>query len=140
MSDAGGNNSATWSAFLLTAFGVVGVVSCYAIFAAQIPMERALSRDAAMVALLSAPDNATRNNLRDQLGAYADPLISADGAVKASDLKQEIASDRDLNWHAMGVESENIGNRLRWEIAIFAAACSGFGLMILSVAQREGRK
>ena len=61
----------TWTAFLVIAFGVLGLVGAFGVFAAQIPFQRALARTIALdhaLAVAGEPDS-RRKTRRDASGA-----------------------------------------------------------------------
>ena len=50
-------NTATWMAFLVAAFGVVGLMGVFASYAAPLPFERAIARDATLDEALATGGN-----------------------------------------------------------------------------------
>jgi hypothetical protein len=131
-------NGATWTAFLVMAFAVVGLVGAFATYAAQIPFERALARSRALsqaVATSHQPDAAARlQGLREALGDSAGAILGGTGPMEA-----RAADERTRVIEAFGRESEEIGVRLRLVIAVFAAAAALFGAAVLGIVSREGR-
>jgi len=129
-------NGATWTAFLVMAFAVVGLVGAFATYAAQIPFERALARSDALdqaVALSHQPDAQARlQALRDALGDSADHVLQGPG-----DIETRASAERIRMLEAFGRESEDIGLRLRVVIAVFAAAAALFGAAVLGIVQRS---
>jgi len=125
----------TWTAFLIAAFAVVGLIGAFGIYAAQIPFERALAREATLTELLAAaqaPDAAARiDALRPLLGDSADHVLTGPG-----DLPTRVATERRRMLTAFGAESRDIGQRLRIVIAVFAAAGALFGSAVLSIVRR----
>jgi hypothetical protein len=129
----------TWTAFLIMAFGVLGLVGAFSVFAAQIPFQRALARSITLdhaLALASEPNAAAKlENLRPALDDSADHIIGKSGAPEP-DIVQKIADERARMFQAFGRESEDIGTRLRIVIAVFTAACAIFGAAVLSIVRR----
>jgi hypothetical protein len=129
-------NGATWTAFLVMAFAVVGLVGAFATYAAQIPFERALARSSALdeaAALSHEPDAKPRlEALRDALGDSADRVLQGPG-----DMQARVDAERVRMLDAFGRESEDIGMRLRIVIAVFAAAAALFGAAVLGIVQRS---
>jgi hypothetical protein len=125
----------TWTAFLIMAFAVLGLVGAFSVFAAQIPFERALARSAALDRALTVsgePDAAAKlDAMRPELGDSADHILP----VK-SDMGRAIAAERSRMFEAFGRESEDIGTRLRIVIAVFTGACAVFGTAVLSIVRR----
>lgn len=130
-------SSGAWTAFLIVAFGVVGLIGAFATIAAQIPMERMLARDHTLSLLAAAPNDAARAALRDLMGDSADRLITPAGAAKAVDFPAAIAAERTRTLHDLGVEGADIGLRLRIVIAVFTAAGALFGAMVLGIVRRS---
>jgi hypothetical protein len=129
-------NRATWTAFLVTTFGVLGLVGAFATYAAQIPFERALAISQTMeqaVAIARQPDASARlQALRPQLGDSADAVLNGPG-----DMATRTAAARISMLHDLGRESEDIGMRLRIVIAVFAAAAALFGAALLGIVSAK---
>jgi hypothetical protein len=129
----------TWTAFLIMAFAVLGLVGAFSVFAAQIPFQRALARSITLdhaLALAGEPDGAAKlEALRPALDDSADHIIGKPGTPDR-DMVQKIADERARMFAAFGKESEDIGTRLRIVIAVFTAACAVFGAAVLSIVRR----
>ena len=125
----------TWTAFLIVAFAVLGLVGAFAVFAAQIPFERALARSAALdqaLAVSADADAAARlNALRPALDDSADHIIGPAGTMA-----DKVTEERARMLKAFGHEAKDIGVRLRLVIAVFTAACAVFGVAVLSIVRR----
>jgi hypothetical protein len=125
----------TWTAFLIMAFAVLGLVGAFSVFAAQIPFERALARSNALdqaLAVSGEPDAAAKlDALRPALDDSADRIIG-----KPGDMVQKVADERARMFAAFGREAQDIGTRLRIVIAVFTAACAVFGAAVLSIVRR----
>ena len=134
------DNAGTWIAFLVIAFGVLGLVGAFSVFAAQIPFERALARNIALdhaLAVAGEPDGADKlDALRPLLGDSADRVIIAKPGASGPDMVQRVADERARMLTAFGRESEDIGVRLRIVIAAFTVACAAFGVAVLSILRR----
>jgi nitrate reductase NapE component len=128
-------DGATWTAFLIIAFAVLGLVGAFGVFAAQIPFERALARSMALdeaLAASQAPDAAAKlDALRPALDDSASHIIGPPGPMA-----EKIAAERVRMLTAFGREARDIGVRLRLVIAVFAAACAVFGVAVLSIVRR----
>lgn len=126
-----------WTAFLMIAFGVLGLVGAFSVYAAQIPMERALARSAALQDVLTAssgPDAAARiDALRPALDDSAPHVLTGD----PSGLADRANAERIRMLTAFGHEAEDIGTRLRVVLAAFTAACALFGAAVLSIVRRQ---
>ena len=124
---------ATWTAFLLVAFGVVGLIGAFATFAAQIPFDRAMARSEALdraVLAARAPDpQASLDALRPLLGDSADRVLAGPGDIAA-----RAAAERSRMLADFHAQSVDYGFRLRLVIAAFTGAAALFGAMILSIA------
>ena len=125
-----------WTGFLIMAFVVVGLMGGIAIFAAQIPFERALARNAALDEVLRAagsPDAAAKlTALRPALGDSADHVLGG-----AGDLSARVAAERTRMWAAFGQDARDTGMRLRLVLAIFTAAGAVFGAAVLGIVRRS---
>jgi hypothetical protein len=125
----------TWTAFLMMAFGVLGLVGAFAVFAAQIPYERAIARSDALdlaAAELNAPDGDKQlKGLRVALGDSAGHIIDQPAPVATT-----IARERARMLNAFSAEAADIGTRLRLVIAVFTVACALFGAAVLSIVRR----
>ena len=132
-------SAGTWTAFLVIAFGVLGLIGAFSVFAAQIPFERALARNIALdhaLAVAGEPDGADKlQAMRPALGESADRIIGKPGQSGA-DLVQRVADERARMLSAFGREAEDIGVRLRLVIAVFTVACALFGVAVLSIVRR----
>jgi hypothetical protein len=130
-----GRDGGTWTAFLIIAFAVLGLVGAFGVFAAQIPFERALARSAALdqaLAASQAPDAAAKlDALRPALDDSASHIIGPPGAMA-----DKVAAERARMLAAFGQEARDIGVRLRLVIAVFTAACAVFGVAVLSIVRR----
>lgn len=131
-------DSGSWIGFLAMAFLVVGLVGALATYAAQIPFERALVRNAALDRLVASSQGSAATSpspqLLDELGdSYAH--VQGDAAT----LPERVAAERNRMLVAFGHESEDFGFRLRIVIAVFTAAAALFGAAILSVVRRAAR-
>ena len=125
----------TWTAFLIVAFAVLGLVGAFAVYAAQIPLERAVARSAALDQALAASSSveeaATLEAIRPALDDSASHLIGVPGSMA-----DKVAVERSRMLSAFGKESRDIGVRLRLVIAVFTAACAVFGVAVLSIVRR----
>lgn len=128
-------DGATWTAFLMVAFGVVGLIGAFSTFAAQIPFDRAMARSQAIdqaVAAAHAPDpQAAEAALRPLLGDSAAPLFTGPGSIET-----RAAAERSRMLADLHAESVDYGVRLRVVIAAFTAAAALFGAMILSIVRK----
>ena len=79
------DGAGTWTAFLIIAFGVLGLVGAFSVFAAQIPFERALARNIALdhaLAVAGEPDGADKlEAMRPLLDDSADRIIAKPGVA-----------------------------------------------------------
>ncbi len=125
-----------WTAFLMMAFGVLGLVGAFAIFAAQLPYERAIARSNALdlaMDQLNAPNGDKQlRGLRMALGDSAAHIINQPAPVATT-----IARERTRMFDAFSNEAADIGTRLRLVIAVFTVACGLFGAAVLSIVRRS---
>jgi hypothetical protein len=124
-----------WTAFLMMAFGVLGLVGAFGVFAAQIPYERAIARsdalDMAMAELTAPKGDKQLKGLRVALGDSADRIVNQPTPVATT-----IARERARMFDAFSSEAADIGTRLRVVIAVFTVACGLFGAAVLSIVRR----
>ncbi len=134
-------NAGTWTAFLVVAFGVLGLIGAFSVFAAQIPFERALARNIALdhaLAVAGEPDGAEKlEAMRPALDDSADRIIIATPGKSGPDMVQRVADERARMLTAFGREAVDIGVRLRIVIAVFTVACAMFGVAVLSIVRRS---
>ncbi len=128
---------ATWTGFLLMAFGVVGLIGAFATYAAQLPFDRAMARSNAIDRAIAAshmPDPAPAlAALRPLLDDSADRLLSGPGTIE-----QRAAAERARMFAELHAQAADYGLRLRIVIAAFTAAAALFGAMVLSMRGRTG--
>jgi hypothetical protein len=131
----GSARGGAWTGFLVMAFVVVGLMGGIATFAAQIPFERALARNAALDEVLNAGDlpdaPAKLEALRPALGDSADRVLGG-----AGDMAAKVAAERSRMWAAFGQDAHETGMRLRLVLAIFTAAGAVFGAAVLGIVRR----
>jgi hypothetical protein len=128
--------NATTMGFLAVAFAVVGLTGLFSTYAAPLPLERALARDAALDAALQAargPDpGAAIEALRPRLAESADALLPI-----AGDLADKIARERAAMHARLLAEADATETRLRWLICIVTAMAAAFGIALLGLAPRR---
>ncbi len=126
-------NSATWMAFLAMAFAVVGLIGTFASYAAPLPLQRAMARDAALdQALATDGGKAALEPLRDRLDDSAATVIDGGGP-----LADRVAAARAAMHAELGHEAEAVGFRLRLELLVVTAVAAGFGMVIVGAAARQ---
>ncbi len=124
----------SWTAFLVMAFAIVGLLGAFATFAAQIPLQRALARDSALDQALAASrsgDSARLATLHDALGDSADQLDPPPGYTA-----DRVAAERIRMRNAFQAEALDVGFRLRIVIAAFTAAGALFGAFVLGIVRK----
>ena len=121
----------TWMLFLLFCFAVVGMTGLFATYAAPTPLERAMLREAALDALLAAPNPATAEALRDRLGESAKVVLPLDNG-----LPERVARERREMRARFLAEAEEGAHRLRALIGIVTLMAAAFGIAILGIAHR----
>ena len=129
---------ATWTAFLLMCFAIVGLTGLFATFATSIPLEHGMARLAVLDRVLAAarqPDAAAqlpalRPDLARSLGTIeADTVLSGPG-----ELFDRVSTARDIVLSETGRESRSVTYRTRVMVGIVTlmAALVGAGVMALS--------
>jgi len=128
--------NATSMGFLAMAFAVVGLTGLFATYAAPLPLERALARDAALDAVLLAargPDpQAAIEALRPRLAESADALLPI-----GADLADRIARERATMHGRLLVEAGATATILRWLICIVTVMGAAFGIALLGFTPRR---
>ena len=131
-----GETSYTWMAFVAMTFVVVGLMGLFATYAAPLPLERALARDAALDEALAAsgtPDERTRlDALRSALGESGPAIAQGEGPLLA-----RIQRERAVTRRAFLAEAEALANRLRLMIVIVTVVCGGFACAIVGGLSRR---
>jgi hypothetical protein len=126
--------SASWAAFLVLAFVILGLAGLFGTYAASIPLQRALARETALDAALAAahgPDpQGAIEALRPQLGESADALLPVGG-----DMDARIMQERREMRARLGREAAAATTRARWIIGIVTLMASVMGVFILRAAR-----
>jgi hypothetical protein len=127
--------SGTWMGFLAMTFAVVGMTGLFATFSAPLPLERALSRDAALDDALAAsrrPDAAAAiEALRPRLAESADAILPVGG-----DMDARIGAERAAMRGRLQIEADVTAARLRWMICIITLMGAAFGAALLAFSRR----
>jgi hypothetical protein len=126
----------TWTAFLVMAFVVVGLVGLFASYAVPLPLQRALARDAALDEALAAahgPDPETAlAALRPRLAETADALLSPAGGSIELRISKARAAMRDQ----LTAEADAVAARTRLMIGVVTLMGAGFGAAVLRIGRR----
>ena len=126
-------NTGTWIAFLLVCFAVVGLLGVFASYAAPLPFERAIMRDAVLdQALTVGDDKAALEALRTKLDDSAALVIDGTGPLAA-----RVAQARDAAHAEMRRDADAVGSRLRLELLVVTLVAGGFGAAMLATAARS---
>jgi hypothetical protein len=127
------SNSGTWMAFLAMTFVVVGLTGFFASYAAPLPLERALARDAALDdALATGGEHDALERLRPQLDDSAASVIDGTGPLAA-----RVASARTAMHAELLGEAAAVGNRLRMMIVVVTLLAAVFGAVIVGAVSRN---
>ena len=127
-----GRNTGTWMAFLAAAFGVVGLMGVFASYAAPLPLQRAMARDATLdEALATGGAKPALESLRERLDDSAPVVI--DGAGSIAD---RVATARAAMHGALEAEAAAVGGRVRLELLVVTLVAAGFGLVVLGSVSR----
>ena len=133
-----GRTNYAWMAFVAMAVGIVGLVGVFATYAAPLPLERALARDAALdeaVAATGRPDGAARlQALRPRLGDSADPIEQGSGPL-AERIERERAAMRER----FAAEAQAVASRLRLMIVVVTAMGAGFAAAVAGGIGRRAK-
>jgi hypothetical protein len=136
MTDASRNgNWATWTAFLVVAFAVVGLVGAYATYAAALPFDRAMARSATLdrvIAAAHAPDpRAAEAALRPLLGE-SESVLDGTGPIEP-----RVEAERRRIFAEMHAEAGIYGFRFRCYIALFTTMAAVFGALVMSFGRSQ---
>jgi hypothetical protein len=130
-----GGARATWTAFLVMTFVVVGLAGVFASYAAPLPLARALAREAALDAAataLHAPDPAAvLEALRPRLGESAEAILPMGG-----DMPARIAAERIAMRARFTAEAEAEGRRARLIVIMVTLMGAAFGAAVLRMARQ----
>ncbi len=125
-------NSGPWMGFLAMTFAIVGLVGLFASYAAPLPLERALARDATLDEALTTDGSAAAlGKLRDRLGDSAALVIDGQGP-----LATRVATARAAMHAALLEESDATGTRLRLTVLVITVVGAVFGMVILGAVAR----
>ncbi|MBV9785662.1 MAG: hypothetical protein JO264_17790 [Acidisphaera sp.] len=125
---------AAWTAFLAMSFAVVGLTGVFATYAAPLPLERALHRDAALDATLAViaagADPRALDALRPALGDSAEAVLHGTGAP-ASRIRAERAA---MHAHFLA-EARAEAAQLRLLIVVITVMAAIFGAVLLRIGR-----
>ncbi len=125
-------NSGTWMAFLAMTFAIVGMVGLFASYAAPIPLERALARDATLDEALAAGDSKPAlEPLRERLDDSAALVIDGQGPLAA-----RVATARAAMHAALLENADQTGTQLRLMVCVVTVVGAVFGMVILGTVAR----
>lgn len=124
-------NSGTWMAFLAMTFMVVGLTGLFASFAAPLPLQRAMARDAALdEALNTGGDHAALEALRVRLDDSAAVVIDGAGPLEGRVTAARAAMRLELTR-----EADAVAVRLRLMLGIVTLVAAVFGAMVIGAAR-----
>jgi hypothetical protein len=119
-------------AFLAMAFVVVGMVGLFATYAAPLPLERAMARDATLdEALATGGQKAALEPLRTRLDDSASLVIDGTGPFA-----ERVATARAAARASLLQESAQVGARLRLELLVVTLVAAGFGAVAIGAVSR----
>ena len=122
-------NSATWTAFLVMCFALVGLTGLFATFATTIPLERALVRSSVLDQALVP--GANLEALRPALGSSGDAVLAGPGS-----LASRVAGARAAVLADQRRDSANIAYRIRLLVCVITILAAVVGAGILHLARR----
>jgi hypothetical protein len=124
-------NQGAWTGFLVVAFGVLGLLGAFGTYAAQLPFDRAMARNATLdqvLAAAGAPDpRAAEARLRPLLDDSADAVLSGPGTIES-----RVAAERARMLAELHGEAQIYGFRLRCYIAVATVMAAAFGALVMS--------
>lgn len=129
------NNSYTMMGFLGMCFAIVGLVGLFAVFAAPLPLHRAIARDAALdealVALHGADPAAGMAALKDRLDESAAAFTPLPANPDAA-----VATERRAMFSRFEAESDATSSRMQLMIVIVTVMAAVFGAAIAGLGRR----
>ena len=138
----------SWTAFLMMAFAVVGLLAAFATYAAQIPLDRELARETALDQALAAERAGGMFGLGDT-GPRGGPAgggplgptrlgLAARGhrPDKIGSTEASLQAERVRMRAAFQAEADDVGFRLRIVIAAFTVTGALFGAFVLAIVRR----
>ena len=129
---------ATWTAFLLMCFALVGLTGMFASYAVVIPPDRTIARLSVLDGVLAEarrPDAARQATLRMMLGPDVGPRV-LDGP---GDLFDRVAVQRQVVLQEGERESRSVTYRIRVLVAVVTAVAGLVGAGIMALSARPNR-
>lgn len=123
-----------WAAFLSVCFLIVGLVGLFALYAAPVPLQRALAQDAVLDrALIAAQhaDPAELAALRPQLGRNADRVLNGPGTIT-----ERVVHARAAMQAHMEREQAAVTARIQLLLIVVTVMACLFGVGILGLSGR----
>ena len=123
-----------WAAFLSVCFLIVGLMGLFALYAAPVPLQRALAQDAVLDRALIASQNADPAQLaalRPALGANAAAILDGPGS-----LAERVVHARAGMRARMEREENALTGRLRLLVFVVTIMAGLFGIGILGFSGR----
>jgi hypothetical protein len=118
-------------AFLAMTFMVVGLTGLFASYAAPLPLQRAMARDAALdEALATGGQHDALEALRTRLDDSAAEVIDGTGP-----LTERVAAARAAMREQLTREADAVGDRLRLMLVIVTVVAAVFGAVVLRASQ-----
>ena len=123
-------------AFVAMAFVVVGLMGVFSTYAAPLPLERAMAREATLDAALAAAKGA---NPDAALAAFKALLDDSAGVLAggAAGIEARIAHERVAMRARFVAEAAATGTRLRWLIALVTLMSAVFAMVMMGSAVRQ---
>ena len=128
---------ATWTAFLLMCFALVGLTGMFASYAVTIPPDRTIARLSVLDGVLAEarrPDAARQATLRVMLGPDVGPRV-LDGP---GDLPDRVAAQREVVLEEGAREERSVIYRIRVRVAAVTVTSGLVGAGIMGLARKAG--
>ncbi len=123
-----------WAAFLSVCFLLVGLMGLFALYAAPVPLQRALAQSAVLDRALIAsqhPDPAKLMALRPELGRSAEIVLNGPGTMAERVVRARAAMQARMEREAAVVTA-----RIRLLIVVMTVMAGFFGVAILGLSGR----
>lgn len=130
-----GRQGGVWAAFLAMCFLVVGLIGGFALYAAPVPLQRALARGAVLDRALLAGEAQGAPGLaalRPALGSSADAVLDGPGTLVERVVRARAAVTREAD-----AEEAAVAARVRLMLVVVTVMAALFGIGVMGLARRS---
>lgn len=127
-------SNATWTAFLLMCFALVGMSGLFGTYVVNVPLLRALARYEALDEALAAsrePDAALLlERLRPRLFESAGPVLGGEGTIE-----ERVARERAAVRERQEREARGVVGRIRLLVVVVTLMAAAFGVLVMGLSR-----